>query len=161
MRLRRGIGMARMSTLCHRSPLFASYIIYGNALGGRLAVPSVCIAGDPRWVGQALPLLGDRVAQSEELQAQRLQFERRLRFCDPEVATQSVFGIDRGFVIEGTAHGHERADRGYPLSAWDVVATANPFCDLPWVRRGRMSFKVEILPKAHDEKNARRGYQLL
>jgi hypothetical protein len=24
-----------------------------------------------------------------------------------------------------------------------------------------MSFKVEILPKAHDEKNARRGYQLL
>jgi len=41
-----------------------------------------------------------------------------------------------------------------------VVATANPFCDLPWVRRGRMSFKAEILPKAHDEKNARHGYQL-
>ena len=43
---------------------------------------------------------------------------------------------------------------------WDVVATANPFCDLPWVRQGRMSFQAEILPKAHDEKNARRGYQL-
>jgi len=32
MRLRIGIGMARMSTLCHKSPLYASYIIYGNAL---------------------------------------------------------------------------------------------------------------------------------
>jgi hypothetical protein len=32
---------------------------------------------------------------------------------------------------------------------------------LPWVRRARISFKAEILPKAHDEKNARRGYQLL
>ena len=32
MRLRIGIGMARMSTLCHKSLLFASYIIYGNAL---------------------------------------------------------------------------------------------------------------------------------
>jgi hypothetical protein len=68
-------------------------------------------------------------------------------------------GIDRGFVIEAKAH--ESTDRGYPLSAWDVVATANPFYDLPWVRRGRMSFKTEILIKAHDEKNARRGYQLL
>jgi hypothetical protein len=57
------------------------------AVGGRLAVPSVCIAGDPRWVGQTLPLLGDRVAQGGKLQAQRLQFERRLRLCDPEVAT--------------------------------------------------------------------------
>src|ERR1019366_7919076 len=59
------------------------------AVGGRLAVPSVCIAAEPRWVGQALPVLGDRVAQSEKLQAQRLQFERRLRLCDPEVATRS------------------------------------------------------------------------
>jgi hypothetical protein len=42
-----------------------------------------------------------------------------------------------------------------------VVATANPFCDLPWVRRARISFQPEILPKARDEKNARRGYQLL
>jgi len=25
-------------------------------------------------------------------------------------------GIDRGFVIEGKAHGHESSDRGYPLS---------------------------------------------
>jgi hypothetical protein len=32
MRLRIGIGMARMSTLCHKSPLSASYIIYGNAV---------------------------------------------------------------------------------------------------------------------------------
>jgi hypothetical protein len=32
MRLRIGIGMARMSTLCHKSRQFASYIIYGNAL---------------------------------------------------------------------------------------------------------------------------------
>jgi len=46
------------------------------------------------------------------------------------------------------------------VCATRVVATANPFCDLPWVRRGRMSFKAEILPKAHDEKNARRGYPL-
>ena len=132
------------------------------AVGGRLAVPSVYIAAEPRWVGLALPLLGNRVAQSEKLQAQRLQFERRLRLCDPEVATvNSSLGIDRGFVIEGKTHGHKSSDRGYPLSAWNVVATANPFCDLPWVRRGRMSFKVEILPKAHDEKNARRAYQLL
>jgi hypothetical protein len=35
MRLRIGIGMARMSTLCHKSPLYASYIIYGNALATR------------------------------------------------------------------------------------------------------------------------------
>jgi len=32
MRLRIGIGMARMSTLCHKSLSLASYIIYGNAL---------------------------------------------------------------------------------------------------------------------------------
>jgi len=32
MRLRIGIGMARMSTLCHKSLLFASYIINGNTL---------------------------------------------------------------------------------------------------------------------------------
>jgi len=57
-------------------------------------------------------------------------------------------------------HDEKNARRGYQLSARDVVATANPFCDLPWVRRGRMSFKAEILPEAHDEKNARRGYQL-
>ena len=61
------------------------------AVGGRLAVPSVYIAAEPRWVGQALPLLGDRVAQSEKLQAQRLQFERRLRLCDPEVAMVNSF----------------------------------------------------------------------
>ena len=58
-----------------------------SAVGGRLAVPSVCLAAEPRGVGQALPLLGDRVAQGGKLQAQRLQFERRLRLCDPEVAT--------------------------------------------------------------------------
>jgi hypothetical protein len=56
-------------------------------VGGRLAAPSVRIAAEPRWVGQALPLLGDRVAQGGKLQTQRLQFERRLRLCDPEVAT--------------------------------------------------------------------------
>jgi len=56
------------------------------AVGGRLAVPSVYIAAQPGRVGQALPLLGDRVAQSGKLQAPRLQFERRLRSCDPEVA---------------------------------------------------------------------------
>jgi hypothetical protein len=58
------------------------------------------------------------------------------------------------------AHDEKNARRGYPLSVWGVVATANPFCDLPWVRRGRMSCKAKILPKAHDEKNARRGYPL-
>jgi hypothetical protein len=58
------------------------------------------------------------------------------------------------------AHDEKNARRGYQVSAWDVVATANPFCDLPWVRRGRKSCKAEILPKAHDEKSARRGYQL-
>jgi len=68
------------------------------------------------------------------------------------------FGIGRGFVSKGKAH--ESTNRGDPLSAWDMVATANPVYDLPWVRRGRMSWKAEILPKAHDEKNARRGYQL-
>ena len=57
------------------------------AVGGRLAVPSACIAAEPRRVGQALPLPGDRVAQGGRLQARRLQFERRLRPCDPEVCT--------------------------------------------------------------------------
>jgi hypothetical protein len=57
------------------------------AVGGRLAVPSVYIAAEPGRVGQALPVLGDRVAQGGKLQAQRLQFERRLRSDDPEVAT--------------------------------------------------------------------------
>jgi hypothetical protein len=57
------------------------------AVVGRLAVPSAFIAAEPGRVGQALPLPGDRVAQSGKLQAQRLQFERRLRFCGPEVAT--------------------------------------------------------------------------
>src|SRR5208337_1395772 len=56
------------------------------ALGGRLAVPSAYIAAEPGRVGQALPLPGDRVAQGGKLQAQRLQFERRLRLCDLEVA---------------------------------------------------------------------------
>ena len=38
--------------------------------------------------GRASPTLpGDRVVQSGKLQAQRFQFERRLRFCDPEVVT--------------------------------------------------------------------------
>jgi hypothetical protein len=32
MRLRIGIGMARMDTLCHASAFLSSYIIYGNAL---------------------------------------------------------------------------------------------------------------------------------
>ena len=32
MRLRIGIGMARMSILCHRRSSSASFIIYGNAL---------------------------------------------------------------------------------------------------------------------------------
>jgi hypothetical protein len=32
MRLRIGIGMARMSILCHKNSPLASYIIYGNAL---------------------------------------------------------------------------------------------------------------------------------
>jgi len=35
MRLRIEIGMARMTTLCHKSPPLASYINYGNALAGR------------------------------------------------------------------------------------------------------------------------------
>src|ERR1035438_2379624 len=34
MRLRIGIGMARMSTLCHKRSSHASYMIYVNALGG-------------------------------------------------------------------------------------------------------------------------------
>ena len=54
---------------------------------GRLAVPSAYIAAEPGRVGQALPLLGDRVAQGGKRQARRLQFEGRLRLCDPEVAT--------------------------------------------------------------------------
>ena len=62
------------------------------ALGGRLAVPSVYIAAEPGRVGQALPLLGDRVAQGGKLQAGRAPTfrstpERRLRLCDREVAT--------------------------------------------------------------------------
>ena len=57
------------------------------AVGGRLAVPSAYIAAEPGRVGQALPLLGDRVAQSGKLQAQRLQFEWHLRPYEPEVAT--------------------------------------------------------------------------
>jgi len=57
------------------------------AVGGRLAVPSVYIAAKPGRVGQALPLLGDRVAQGGKLRARRLQFERRVRMCHPGVAT--------------------------------------------------------------------------
>jgi hypothetical protein len=38
MRLRIGIGMARMSTLCHKSLLLTSYIIYGNALANAMTV---------------------------------------------------------------------------------------------------------------------------
>jgi hypothetical protein len=57
------------------------------AVGGRLAVPSAYIAAEPRRVGQALPLLHGRVTQGGRLQAQRLQFERCLGLCDPEVAT--------------------------------------------------------------------------
>ena len=63
------------------------------AVGGRLAVPSVYIAAEPGRVGQALPLPGDRVAQGGKLQAQRLQFERRLRLCDPEVAQGSLSSL--------------------------------------------------------------------
>src|ERR1039458_9204126 len=36
MRLRIGIGMARMSTLCHKRSSHASYMIYVNALVGEL-----------------------------------------------------------------------------------------------------------------------------
>jgi hypothetical protein len=57
------------------------------AVGGRLAVPSAYIAAERGRVGQALPLLGDRVAQGGKLQARRFQFERRPRSSDPEVAT--------------------------------------------------------------------------
>src|SRR5208337_4811823 len=66
------------------------------AVGGRLAVPSVYIAAEPGRTGQALPLPGDRVAQGGKLQAGvaptfRSAPERRLRLCDPEVATINSF----------------------------------------------------------------------
>ena len=35
MRLRIGMGMARMSTLCHDGSRLSSYIIYGNALADK------------------------------------------------------------------------------------------------------------------------------
>src|ERR1035438_3994639 len=40
MRLRIGIGMARMSTLCHKRSSHASYMIYVNALRCREMFPS-------------------------------------------------------------------------------------------------------------------------
>jgi hypothetical protein len=64
------------------------------AVGGsvnRRTVPSVSVAAEPRWVGQALPLPGDRVAQGGKLQAPRFQFERRLRLFDPEVASANSY----------------------------------------------------------------------
>ena len=53
-------------------------------------------------------------------------FERRLRLCDPEVATvNSSLGIDRGFVIEGK-------DRGYKSSDWG--------CSSPPISRGELTY---------------------
>ena len=45
-----------MSTLCHRSPLFASYIIYGNALGRRTALPKLRQVSVPSSSGKSLQL---------------------------------------------------------------------------------------------------------
>ena len=111
------------------------------AVGGRIAVPSVCIAAGPgsvgvplvaahKWAGSApgqargLPLRRDRVAQGGRVQAQRLQFERRLRIFDPEVATvNSSWDLALGFVIEGKTHGHKSGERGYPLVLKALIAT--------------------------------------
>ena len=62
-----------------------------SAVGGRLAVPSVYIAAEPRWVGQALPLLGDRVAQGGELQGGVAPtFRSALNGLDPESYLRGV-----------------------------------------------------------------------
>src|SRR5271157_1956928 len=88
------------------------------ALGGRLAVPSAYIAAEPGRVGQALPLPGDRVAQGGKLQAQRLQFERRLRSCDPEVATvNSSWELTVGSSSKEKPNGHESTDHGLYIPA--------------------------------------------
>jgi hypothetical protein len=69
-------------------------------VGGRLAARWFRIHQAERWVGAPLvgpwrragtrpPLRppGDRVAISEKAREQRLPFKRRLRLCNPEVAT--------------------------------------------------------------------------
>ena len=48
----------RVQILFSWTPMFARPF----AVGGRLAVPSAYLAAEPRRVGQALPLLGDRAA---------------------------------------------------------------------------------------------------
>jgi hypothetical protein len=37
-----------------------------------------------------------------------------------------VFEVDRGFVIEGKAHGHESAERGHPLIPERPPLAKNP-----------------------------------
>jgi len=66
--LRIGIGMARMSTLCHKSLSLASYIVYGNALANK-SLPRSNVEVD---VGQRLDLLvrvylRDQFAEKAEL----------------------------------------------------------------------------------------------
>ena len=77
------------------------------AVGGRLAVPSAYIAAEPGRVGQALPLLGDRVAQGGKLQAQGLHFERRLGSDSSKVATVNSPWELTGVRHRRKAHGHE------------------------------------------------------
>jgi len=55
MRLRIGIGMARMSILCHRSSSLASYIIYGNALGWFAKAMEFAWGTVPRQAGLITP----------------------------------------------------------------------------------------------------------
>jgi len=46
---------------------------------------------------------------------------------------QFVFGIDRGFVIEGKAHGHEGSDGRYPVRAtWYPGQARDIVSPLPW-----------------------------
>ena len=65
-----------------------------------------------RRVGQALPLLGDRVAPGGKLQAPRLQFQRRLRCYDKEVGTaNSAWELTVDSSLKGKPT-HKRSDRG-------------------------------------------------
>ena len=47
-----------------------------------------------------------------------------------------VFGVDRGFVIKGKAHGHKSSDRGYPaVVIWREDATGNAPTEWPGRQR--------------------------
>jgi hypothetical protein len=112
-------GRTAGPALPSRTPMSARPFAVGGSVSRR-TVPSAYIAAEPGRVGQALPLLAAWWSSCARWEATSAEITVQTA---PEVLwprgshDQFVFGIDRGFVIEGKTHGHEGTGCGYALES--------------------------------------------